>query len=540
MSPSPKTRLLILNHSALKVKEPSVDTEILTFDELKAQIRNGHFFRQLFCYSDAQLYVYRLHRFSRPLLKSLLVRLLSRRKAAIVDDTGAIQSVNIPYLLTLTGRFISDFWRKIWVARQTRAEVELLLTAHRPPASLDLAGTPIYVRVDMRTDMTFGTSSGGEITHIGGVLNHLDAFVSPPVFFCNDVIPTVRPDIKTHLINVGNAFWDFPEHLAMAANSLVEHYVTTTMANRKVAFIYQRYNLNNYSGVKLAQAFNVPLIIEYNGSEIWINRHWEKRLGKESLAADIELLDLQYADVVVVVSQAMADDLITRGVEADKILVNPNGVDIKQYSPEIDGTPIRQQHHLENKLVIGYIGTFSLWHGAEVLAEAFGLLLTRYPEYRAQVRLLMMGEGRTMPQVKAALQQYNVVNESVLTGVVPQLHGPSYLAACDILASPHVPNPDGSPFFPSMTKIFEYMAMGKAIIASDLGQVSEVLKHEVTGWLVEPLNRDVLVTNLKHLIDDASLRQRLGEAARQQAVQQHTWHTHTGRIIVKLKARVER
>ena len=112
--------------------------------------------------------------------------------------------------------------------------------------------------------------------------------------------------------------------------------------------------------------------------------------------------------------------------------------------------------------MIGFIGTFGPWHGAEVLARAFGALIERYPRYRSDVRLLMIGDGVKMPEVRAALDRGGVTDLTTLTGIVAQAEGPSYLAACDILASPHVANADGTPFFGSPTKLFEYMAMGKA------------------------------------------------------------------------------
>src|SRR4029453_10185209 len=112
-------------------------------------------------------------------------------------------------------------------------------------------------------------------------------------------------------------------------------------------------------------------------------------------------------------------------------------------------------------------------------------------------------------------------------------------AACDILASPHVPNADGTPFFGSPTKLFEYMAMGKGIVASDLEQIGEILHHDQTAWLVKPGDPASLMEGLKRLIDDAGLRQRLGEGARSEVVQQFTWRAHTQHIITALQARVQ-
>ena len=84
------------------------------------------------------------------------------------------------------------------------------------------------------------------------------------------------------------------------------------------------------------------------------------------------------------------------------------------------------------------------------------------------------------------------------------------MAACDLLASPHVPNSDGTPFFGSPTKLFEYMAMGKGIIASDLDQIGEVLEHDHTAWMVKPGDAESLMLGLKTMIDQSGNRQTPG------------------------------
>jgi len=142
-----------------------------------------------------------------------------------------------------------------------------------------------------------------------------------------------------------------------------------------------------------------------------------------------------------------------------------------------------------------------------------------------------------MPRVKEHLQRSGALQAATLTGLVPQEQGPAYLAASDILVASHVPNPDGSPFFGSPTKLFEYMAMGKAIVASDLDQIGEVLKHDQTAWMVKPGDAQSLMFGLKALIDDEGRRHRLGESARREVVAKYTWENHTRRIIEKLKER---
>jgi glycosyltransferase involved in cell wall biosynthesis len=241
--------------------------------------------------------------------------------------------------------------------------------------------------------------------------------------------------------------------------------------------------------------------------------------------------------MVTVVSQALRDEIVGRGVDADKVLVNPNGVDADMYSPGVDGQPVRERFGLEAKLVIGFIGTFGPWHGAEVLAEAFGRLLHDRPEDRDAMRLLLVGDGDKMHEVRDRIAAHGVEEQVILTGAVPQAEGPAYLAAMDILVSPHVPNPDGTPFFNSPTKIFEYMAMGRCVVASDLGQPSELLEDERTALLVPASDPTTLASALARLAGDPDLRQRLGDAARREVVARYTWSRHTERIVQALAAR---
>jgi glycosyltransferase involved in cell wall biosynthesis len=370
-----------------------------------------------------------------------------------------------------------------------------------------------------------------------GVLNNLEAFTATPFFLTTTSFPGINDKIETHTILPERRFLDFLELPLLYYNDQLFSGSNRILGERALSFVYQRYALYNYSGLQLALSRKIPFILEYNGSEIWINNNWSKALKYEELAEKIELLNLNASDVVVVVSAPSREELLERGIENNKILVNPNGVDPEIYSPEIDGSDIRRNHSLEDKTVIGFIGTFGKWHGAEVLAQAFGLLLKTHPQYRDNTRLFMIGNGHTMSQVQQQLENFGVTKECILTGIVPQEEGPEYLAACDLLASPHVPNPDGTPFFGSPTKLFEYMAMGKGIIASDLDQIGDVLEHDRTAWMVKPGDANSLMLGLKAMIDNPEISKRLGETARREVVAKYTWKEHTRKIIKKLKER---
>jgi len=509
---------------------------VITMQELKERIRSGRILGLMFRYREARLLTPNLNYVSSPLLKALFLRFMSRGRC-FFEDESCRRGPGITYssLFRMMWRFGRDLISRGALIKKTLSEVEKFKAgaAHRPAAgSLDLAGRPVY----LRTDPNIALRSGGSVGHIAGVLNNLDRFTGSPVFLTNSPIPTVREDIESHIIAPSTRFRDFEEIPHLAINDEYESAARRILDGEQISFIYQRYSFNSFSGVKLARLFSVPLVLEYNGSEIWIRKNWsEKPYRYEYVYQRIEELNLEFADLIVVVSSPLKNELTARGIAAEKILVNPNGVDPEKYSPSVDGSPVRSRYGLGGKTVIGFIGTFGRWHGAEVLAEAFGRMINANKYLHDDLRLLMIGDGLTMPSVKSNIEKYGVGEISTLTGFVPQEQGPAHLAACDILASPHVPNKDGSPFFGSPTKLFEYMAMGKGIVASDLDQIGEILEHNVTAWMVPPGDPEELAAGLLKLVEDPGLGERLGCAAREEAIEKYTWERHTARIITKLK-----
>ncbi|MHB1344384.1 MAG: glycosyltransferase family 4 protein [Thermoleophilia bacterium] len=524
-------KLTVLS-SARNAPAPKPGVEVVSYQDLKRDVVTGRILRKLFRYSDVEMLTYLYSTLGRLLPTALVLRVLTFGRCVIRDEEGFEQPVTLAYLAKLTRNFVRDILTIKTLERSASAEVDAL-SASGGRCRIETSGTPIY----LRTDFAFGIISGGSLGHIAGVLNNLGSFFGRPVFVSSDSIPTVAPGIETSIVRPDERYRDLGELWMAAYNEPFVKAALATLGRRAPALVYQRYSLDNYAGLELARQFRVPFVCEYNGSEVWIARNWGRPLKYEALAEKIELANLHGADLVVVVSEAMRDELVERGIDLAKILTNPNGVDPEVYRPNVDGSAVRERYGLKGKTVVGFIGTFGRWHGAEVLADAFGRLLQRRPELRDSVRLFMVGDGVTMPEVCAAVERHGIAGQVVLTGLVPQAEGPTHLAAMDILASPHVPNPDGTPFFGSPTKLFEYMAMARGIVASDLDQIGEVLEHDRTGWLVAPGNADALVTGLETLIDNPLLRERLGTAARTEVVAKYTWLEHTRRIVEALKER---
>ena len=317
-------------------------------------------------------------------------------------------------------------------------------------------------------------------------------------------------------------------------NNLVFSFKSRSMINdgtidvEKLDLLYQRYSRFNWTGVLLSALTGLPLFLEYNGSEIWLSRQWDP-VGLKWLLKQVEHLNLRAADRIFVVSKVERQNLIAAGVDPAKIIVNANGVDPDMFRPHCGGDEIRRKLGIGDRIVVGFVGTFGPWHGAPVLATAAGLLR---PD--SNCHFLFIGAGEQLPQTEAIIESAKAY--ATFTGNIPHTEMPAYLDACDILVSPHVPLADGSEFFGSPTKLFEYLAMEKAIVASNLGQVGEVIKEGENGLLVEPGDPTALAAAIQKLSTDPELRSRLGAAARVTAIEHYTWRQNASRVFQALKA----
>ena len=181
---------------------------------------------------------------------------------------------------------------------------------------------------------------------------------------------------------------------------------------------------------------------------------------------------------------------------------------------------------MTDKCVVGFIGTFGQWHGILELGRAIVKLRDDYPELRDTVRFLLVGDGVLMEDMKAILRKGGAEDMVILTGLVAQHEAPRYLDACDIFVSPHIKNPDGTRFFGSPTKLFEYMAMERGIVASQLDQIADILEHGKTAHLVPPGDVDALAEGIQHMVEDEGYRTALGKEARKEAIAKYSWNAH--------------
>jgi len=383
----------------------------------------------------------------------------------------------------------------------------------------------------LRTDHWFGITAGGSVTHVAGVANAFRNLGIPLFLVSSDKLELIDKAIPLLVIEPRPALQNLQGGAEMAYNRRLIARCSDIFAERRPALLYQRYSPYNYTGAYLATVFQLPFVLEYNGSEVWMAKHWGTPMRFSKWAAEIEIANLRAADAVVVVSQALKDELVARGIASEKILVNPNGVDTCRFDPDIirdESQRLRKTLGLEKKVVVGFVATFGRWHGAEILARTVRPIIEKEP----RAHFLFIGDGPTAAATRDIINADRLTQAAAtFTGIIPQKDGPLYLGACDLFVCPQTPNPDGSPFFGSPTKLFEYMAMGSGIVASRLDQIGEVLKHRTTGLLVTPGSVDELANGILELVANADERKRLGSNARQEVLARYTWTAHTQRIL---------
>jgi len=413
----------------------------------------------------------------------------------------------------------------------------------------------------LKTNLWLGVQAGGSVAHTSGVIGGL-LRKGNQVDFTSAEMPVALPKdqaLQVQPVNPPSSYVIPREMNHYRHNAKFIQYVRGLQSGH-YGFIYQRMSPGNYTGVFLSRLRKLPLVLEYNGSEPWLARNWGRPLTFEQLAQRAEESCLRHAHLIVTVSDVLRDELVERGVEPERIVSYPNGVDPRIFDPDrftdVEINAVRKRCGIpDNAMVATFVGTFGHWHGAEILARTLRDIFETDPEWLADSRLhvLFIGDGVKRPQVEEILDVPGLEPYFTLTGLIAQEDTPLYMAASDVLVSPHVPNPDGTPFFGSPTKLFEYLATGRPVIASDLYQIGEVMGGcpsideleektivdmpgaEQCGILVEPENRDELARGLRFLLEHPEWRRAAGANARLRVLSRYTWDHHVGAIVDSLQ-----
>lgn len=286
-------------------------------------------------------------------------------------------------------------------------------------------------------------------------------------------------------------------------------------------FIYERYNLFMIAGITASKHFEIPIILEVN-APLAMERAQYGKLFFKSLAQRSEQWICSQATGVIAVSTPLKKILIKQGVPGHKIHVIPNGVNLTAFHPEVDGQKIRRYYGLQDKIIIGFIGWFRSWHAIEFLLEAVAAL----PPQRYNLHLLLVGDGPARVSIERMCKRLSLDRYVTITGGIPHEEVPFYIAAMDIAVQPYCT------WYSSPMKIFEYMAMGKPILAPKLPNITEILTHGRNALLFTPMNADELRRLITELASDRGLREVLGKQAYQDLIDRnYTWEHNAQQVI---------
>jgi len=212
----------------------------------------------------------------------------------------------------------------------------------------------------------------------------------------------------------------------------------------------------------------------------------------------LEMFLYRRADLIVSVTYAFKRELVTRGVDGNKIEVVLNGVDLSKYKPADKDVQLATEYNLEGKFVAGYIGTHGLAHSLETLVNAAELL-----KERKDIVFLFAGGGSGSDLVKKLVAEKRLSNV-VIMGLQDKSLMPRIWSLCD-LSIVHLKN---APLFKSVipSKIFESMGMGIPIlIGVPEGEATEIVRDTGVGIVINPEDSKSLADSILSLKDNSSV-----------------------------------
>lgn len=284
-------------------------------------------------------------------------------------------------------------------------------------------------------------------------------------------------------------------------------------------FIYERYNLFLLAGLMLKRRLGLPLLLEVN-SPLAEERGRFGGLGLPWLARWAEGRAWRGADVVLPVTRVLAGHVAARGVPEDRIAVIPNGINRAHFAEAPSPEAAKERLGLAGALVLGFTGFVRDWHGVDRVIRWMAS-----PAAPANAVLLVVGDGPVRAELERLAGELGLAGRVRFTGVIHRDRVPEHVASFDIALQPAVVA------YASPLKLFEYLALGKAVIAPRQPNIEEILAHEENALLFDAAAPGAMEQALARLCDDAELRERLAAAAAATIGQQDlTWLGNARRV----------
>jgi glycosyltransferase involved in cell wall biosynthesis len=291
---------------------------------------------------------------------------------------------------------------------------------------------------------------------------------------------------------------------------------------------------SNYANARLALAlrgrYGLPVVYEVRGfwEDTWLSRYPDaaERASSELYQRNRELETrcMLAADVVVTLGEAMREEIVARGVPAEKVLIVPNAVSAEFLRPLPDATTLRQELGIKpDESVVGEVTSLVPHEGIGTLLEATAMLRARGVPARA----LIVGDGPERAVLQRQAAQAGLAGAVVFTGHVPASKVRQFHALLDIFVVPRTPDRVCQLVTP--LKPVEAMASGLCVVTSEVKALTEIVKHEVTGMQTVPQDPVSLADCLERLIYSPDIRLKLGDNAREWVARDRTWAHNAAR-----------
>lgn len=236
-----------------------------------------------------------------------------------------------------------------------------------------------------------------------------------------------------------------------------------------------------------------------------------------------EKLIPKIVNTVSVSSEYLRGLCLERGVSAQDIFLAPVGADLAQFRPNTNPkVDIKRKYNIDYHLVL-YLGQLHGGQYAELFIKAAGIVVKDRP----QTAFIIVGDGYRAGELKELAKRENLDGPLIFTGPVPHDEIPHYIAAADVCVACFEENDITK--CKSPLKIVEYLSSGKAIVASNVGEVRNMVGG--VGFLAKPGDIDSLAEGIKFLLRDEGLRQRIGKAARRRAEEKYNWSVTASNLL---------
>ena len=228
------------------------------------------------------------------------------------------------------------------------------------------------------------------------------------------------------------------------------------------------------------------------------------------------------ADTVSVSSKRIEKECLKLGMSKSCIFEGHVGADLKRFNPSNNGEQVKRKYKIEIPVVL-YAGQIHGGQYVELFIKAASILKAR----KTNAVFMIVGGGYRLEELKSYSESLNLKNRLIFTGYVEHETVPFYIAAADVCVACFQRN--NITECKSPLKIAEYLASGKPIVASNVGEVERMVGD--AGILVEPGNEVSLANGIERLLNDSELRDALSLKARTRAETKYNWEDTANSLL---------